>query len=450
MRRTWRAAVGGALLALAMAGCGSADDDAAAGATTSRAGGYLEQAGFAVPAEWEPQESVWVASWVSAYSEPLFPMDNVVTELTRELTRRVPVNFAVQSPEEEATVRVTLAGAGVDLSRVRFRTIAHNDFWFRDTGPVFTRNRRGELGVLDWGFDTWSYDLYTNDYSQHDERIDRDIAGLLGLPAFRCGMIHEGGNTEVDGHGTAIVTEAVVRRRNPFMTLSEMEAEIERCYGVRQVIWLPRGVLDDDGTYLGLLPGGLLTSGATNGHTDDYVRFAPNNTILLAQVPPEDLRTRDPAANRRAMLNAQRMEANYRILSRARDAQGRPYRIVRVPTPEPDIFELRPGDPFYETFLGLSPLEDGTVLRDGDTLHMNSTTSYLNFVVTNGAVLMPSYAESIGTPAAIRKDAEVQSILRAAFPGREVVRLRYALGANRGAGGPHCMTQQQPAATPSR
>lgn len=88
------------------------------------------------------------------------------------------------------------------------------------------------------------------------------------------------------------------------------------------------------------------------------------------------------------------------------------------------------------------------MLRDGDTLHMISTTSYLNFFVSNGVVLMPSYAQSIGTPAAIRKDREVYDTLRAVFPGREVVRLRYAIGANRGAGGPHCMTQQQPLASP--
>lgn len=448
MRRTWRAVTSGALLALTMTGCGSAGDDPAAAGTTSRTSGFLAQEGYSVPAEWEPQQSVWVASWVNAYSEPLFPMDNVVTEVAKALSPRVPINFAVQSAEEEETVRGTLSRGGVDLSRVTFHTISHNDFWFRDTGPVFSRNARGEVGILDWGFDTWSYDVYTSDYSQHDERIDRDIAGLLSMPAFRCGMIHEGGNTEVDGHGTAIVTEAVERLRNPYMTVPEMESELKRCYGVRQVIWLPQGVLEDDSTFRGVLPGGVLTSGATNGHTDDYVRFAPNNTILLAQVAPSEMRTGDAAANRRAMLNYQRMEANYRILSRARDAQGRPYRIVRVPLAESDLFDLRPGDPFYDTFLSLSPLEDGTVLRDGDTLHMISTTSYLNFFVSNGVVLMPSYAESIGTPAAIRKDREVYDTLRAVFPGREVVRLRYALGANRGAGGPHCMTQQQPLASP--
>lgn len=447
MRKTWRTATGGALLALALAGCGSAGEGAPEGATTSQSAGYLEQQGFSVPAEWEPHESVWMATWVAPYSEPLFPMDNVVTEVAQALTRYVPINLAVQSADEEATWRATLARSGVNLSRVRFRTFSHNDFWLRDTGGVFTRNRRGELGVLDWGYDTWSYDLYTSDYSQHDERIDRDIAFSLSMPAFRCGMVHEGGNTEVDGHGTAIVTESVERMRNPHMTLSEMETELERCYGVRQVIWLPQGVLEDDATFRGVLPGGLLTSGATNGHVDDYVRFAPNNTILLAQVRPEDMRTSNAAANARARINNQRLEANYRILSRARDAQGRPYRIVRVPVAEPDLFDLRPGEPFYDLFLGFSPLEDGTVLHDGDTLHMISTTSYLNFFVSNGVVLMPSYAESIGTPAAVRKDREVYDILRAAFPGRDVVRMRYSIGANRGAGGVHCMTQQQPLGT---
>ncbi len=436
-------------LSLALAGCGSADGGpSSSGDPFSSTADVLSREGFSQPAQWEPQESVWTGWWVQPYGGAEFPTENVVIEIVQALTPQLPVNLAVQSAEEETFVRGRLASSGVDVSRVRFRTIAHNDFWFRDTGGIFSRNRAGDLGVIDWGYDSWSYDRYTGDFSQHDERIDRDVAELLSAPAFRCNMIHEGGNTDVDGHGTAIVTETVVRRRNPYMSLPEMERELKRCYGVRQVIFLPDGLVEDQAIQRGILPGGVFNPGGTDGHIDEYVRFAPNNTVLLAEVRGEDISRFDSGERQRALINRQRLEAAYQILSRARDADGRPYRIVRVPMAEPDYYTLTPDVPWYPLYPGLSPLEDGTVIHDGDTLRIVSTTSYLNFFVSNGVVLMPSYAMSIPTALSRRKDAEMTATLLRVFPGRRVVPIRWAVAANRGAGGPHCMTQQQPVAAP--
>jgi agmatine deiminase len=438
-----------ALTVGALAGCGDGGE-ADPLATSAQATDSLTRGGYSVPAEWERQDTVWVAWWVFPYGGSQFPTEATSVELTRALTRYVPVDMLVQSSDEETHVREVLTSAGVNLARVRFHTIPHNDFWVRDTAGVFTRNRAGEVAVLDWGYDTWSYDRYTSPYSQHDERIDRDIAETVGVTAHRCSLIHEGGNTEVDGHGTAVVTETVQRRRNPHMTLSEMEREIKRCYGVRQVIWLPDGLVEDQAIMRGMLPGGVLNPGGTDGHVDAFMRFAPNNTILLAEVRREDIDRRDPGERQRALINRTRLEAAFDILRRARDTDGRPYRIVRVPMAELDYYDLHPGDPWHDVILSISPLEDGTVISPTQTLRIVSTTSYLNFFVTNGAVLYPAYRRAIPTEASARKDREVAEILRRAYPGRDIVPLFDSLGANRGAGGIHCLTQQQPASTNAR
>lgn len=447
MRSLWHALACGAGIILSMAGCADGGSSPVAGDQTARASDYLTQQGFSVPAQWEPHESVWVAWWVFPYGGAAFPTQDTSVELVQALSRYVPVNLAVQSDEEAATVRTILTGARVDLRRVRFRTIAHNDFWFRDTAGIFSRNRSGEVGIIDWGYDTWSYDRYTGPYSQADERIDRDIAEMLSVPAFRCSMVHEGGNTDVDGHGTALVTQTVVQRRNPYMTLAEMEREIKRCYGVRQVLWMPDGLVEDQAIQRGVLPGNVYDPGGTDGHIDEFVRFAPNNTVLLAEVRDEDINRADAGERQRALINRDRLQAAYRILTAARDADGRPYRVVRMPMAEPDYYTLNPGDPYYDLYPSLSPLEDGTVIRDGDPVRVVSTTSYLNFFITNGAVMLPTYGDALNTELARRKDRDAVATLRRVFPGRDIVQLRQVLGANRGAGGPHCMTQQQPVST---
>jgi len=445
MTLRWKTWASAALLFGALAGCGADAADPVGAAPQATDG--LTRGGYSVPAQWEPHASVWLGWWVFPYGGDAFPTESTSVAVTRALTRYVPVDMLVQSAEEEAHVREVLTTAGVGLSRVRFHAIPHNDFWMRDTAGVFTRNRAGEVAVVDWGYDTWSYDRYTAAYSQADERIDRDIAEGLGVDAHRCSLIHEGGNTDVDGRGTALVTETVVRRRNPHMTLAEVEREIKRCYGVRQVIWLPDGPMEDQAIMRGMLPGNVLNPGGTDGHTDEYVRFAPNNTILLAEVRREDIDRADVGERQRALVNRQRMEAAYDILRRARDADGRPYRVVRVPMAEPEYYDLQPGDPWHDVILAISPLEDGTVIAPTQTLRIVSTTSYLNFFVTNGAVLYPAYARGIPTPLSARKDREVAETLRRAFPGRDVVPIYDVLGANRGAGGIHCMTQQQPVST---
>lgn len=447
MRLSRRMTAAGLALALALCGCGT--DGAVDGTESSTAliRDPLTRNRFSVPAEWEQHDAMWLGWWVVPYGAPGFQAEDLVVEMLQALTPREPVNLMVQDATEEGTVRPILTRAGIDLSRIHFVRIPHNDFWLRDTGGVFTRNPTGEVSVVDFGYNFWGYDRYTSAYSQHDERIDRDVAESVQVNAYRCSIIHEGGGAEVDGRGTVIVTEAVALQRNPLMTRQEIEYELKRCYGARQVIWLSEGLLEDQSVLRGALPGGVFTPGGTNGHTDAFVRFAPNNTILLAEVRAEDILRADPGERQRALVNRARLEAAYAILRWSRDADGRPYRIVRVPVSEPDYYTLNPGDPFYDFYVASSPFEDGTVVRDGDPVRIVSTTSYLNFVLTNGAVLVPAYGTTIGTALARRKDQEAQNTIRAAYPGRQIVPIRQAIAGNRGAGGPHCMTQQQPAST---
>ncbi len=445
MTRSWTArwVAGVCLLGCVAQGCRQDSDTVAARAGSASSEG-LSATSFGFPAEWEQHESTWFQWWTVEYGTPDSTIQDLLVEMIRHTARSELVDLVVQNADERASVSATLSAAGVDVSRVRFHEHAHNDIWARDYGPQFVRDRRGGRGILDTGFNFYGYDTYASDFAQTDDRLDRAIAGELQLPSLRCGLIHEGGNIESDGRGTVVATETVLRRHNRYHSLADIEHELRRCYGARQVIFTREGLREDDSLLRGRLEGGVFNPGGTDGHTDGYVRFAPNGTILLAEARREDLQSSDPGARGRALVNQRRMEENYRILSRARDADGRPYRIVRVPLAAPNYYDLRPGDTYYDLYVSLSPYEDGTVVNDGDVLKIVTTSSYLNYSVTNDAVLMPSFCPDGGDTLACRRDREVASILGRAFPGRRVIPLRHTLAANRGAGGPHCMTQQQP------
>ena len=83
-------------------------------------------------------------------------------------------------------------------------------------------------------------------------------------------------------------------------------------------------------------------------------------------------------------------------------------------------------------------------IKAGDTIRYLLAASYLNFLVSNGVVLMPAYWKA-GRPESIRaKDEKARRALQEAFPGRKIVPLDVE-DVNHGGGGIHCITQQQPA-----
>jgi len=178
------------------------------------------------------------------------------------------------------------------------------------------------------------------------------------------------------------------------------------------------------------LPGNIYTATVTGGHIDEFCRFVDSNTILLAEVSAEE---RD--SNSISRISYERLEENYKILCEATDQDGKPLRIIRVPVANHITAEYKPKrDAQY--FGGA---------KAGDTIKYMLTASYLNFLVTNGVVLVQSYWKE-GRPASTKsKDEKAKRILQEAFPDRKIVQIN-AEDVNHGGGGIHCITQQQPAA----
>ena len=243
-------------------------------------------------------------------------------------------------------------------------------------------------------------------------------------------IVSEGGDREFNGKGTMMVNEAVELQRNPGMTRAQVEQGLLQILGQKKLIWLKRGVAEDDSARYGALYGNVYPGG-TGGHMDEFCRFADAHTILLAEVSPSE-RNADPISR----MNYERMEENYKILKRATDQDGKKFKIVRVP-----VVDL-----IYDEFV---VKEDAAISyfhgsKAGDKIKVPLAASYLNFFISNGVVLTPAYWQE-GRPQSMKtKDEAVKHILQRVFPDRKIVQI-HSENFNYGGGGMHCATQQQPA-----
>ncbi|MBI5758353.1 MAG: agmatine deiminase family protein [Planctomycetales bacterium] len=395
---------------------------------------------FTLPAEWESQESVWLG-WPTYENIQGRPSEAVHLEIIRAITGRVRVDIAIHDADQAEQVRNLLRARHVSLDHVRFHTIPHEDIWFRDTGPLFVQSAMGDLRIIDFGFNRWGYEPASTEGCRNEEQVDRLIAKRIGIPTIKSDMILEGGALESNGAGTVITTEAVVLQRNPQMIRAEAEAELKRLLGARQIVWVPCGVAEDDLAFKGVLPGGLFTAIAVGGHVDEFVRFVDSRTILLAEISPQE-RDNDPIA----AISFDRLQLIEQSLKSATDAEGRPFTIVRAPTPSTLVETMRPGDGVYD-YLAALKYEDGAVIKDGKPIKVVLSTSYLNFLVTNEIVLCPTYWKPGRSDTIREKDRRIRDLVKRFFPTRTVVPIDPE-NVNIGGGGIHCITQNQPRRRP--
>lgn len=390
-------------------------------------------------ADFDPAAAIWL-SYDDGHGE-------LCRGLVAALAPHVALKCLVPDETQLDAARAALAGSGVE-----FVVDAQAGFFLRDAA-VFARG--GGLGLVDfrasqYGAAAWCVRRHQDlvdraQCSQHARSRAADARGLarffgerLGAPVFRSTLALEGGGVEVNGRGVMIANAALHATRNPQLTRAQLERELMRLPGLRKIIWLPQGLAEDvhlRGTIIG-----PYVAWGTGGHTDEFVRFADENTVLLAW--PDEA---DVLAHPVARLTRERMQQNLPILARATDARGRRLRVIKVPMPRPvqrrvllqtDADAQDPASWRADFF----PAAEGRAA--GQPLWQVATASWLNFVVANDAVVLPDY-RSHGTPEA-RQEA-VRRLFESVFAGRKV-HFVDAITANWAGGGLHCATLNQPRA----
>jgi agmatine deiminase len=337
--------------------------------------------GFRMPAEWEPQTAVWFswphnrATWPGQFR----PIPGVFAGIVAQVSRFENVRINCAAPLQ-ARARRLCGQAGADMAKVTFYNHPTNDAWCRDHGPIFVKNdQTGEVAVTDWVYNAWGgkyppYDL--------DNKIPPRIARKLGMRRFENDMVLEGGSIDVNGRGLLLTSEQCLLNpnRNPHLTRAQIEQNLRDYLGIGTVLWVGEGIVGDD----------------TDGHIDDITRFFRPDGLVTVIEP----KMRDP--------NHRLLQENLERLESFRTPAGKKFEIVHLPMPRPFGFRGQ-----------------------------RVPASYANFLVVNGAVLVPQFRQK-------RRDAEACEILGACFKGREIVpvdcfHLIWGLGTL------HCISQQQPA-----
>lgn len=387
------------------------------------------------PGEFEPQEYIWL-SWRDERFLGQAPFADVAVDVMKEITPFVKVRlmYSDEQPpytikrrlplaQAEQVVRARLKAKGVDLSRVELFYHSQPSGAIQDPGPFFLRTTAGGLAIADY-----RYGVHPD---PRVEAMDRVIAASLGLPTIRSELISEGGARQSNGRGTLLLVEAVERDRNPKFTRAQIEAEHARVHGTPNVIWLDKGPADEE---WGRLKDGRWGIG-TGGHVDVFARFADASTVLLAQVSEAQRRAYPIMAE-----THRRMEKNFAILRAAKDQDGKPFRILRVPMPDPMTASVN-----YDT---ISPYErmffEGT--KPGERIDYYLPAGYLNFIIANGVVVTARLWEK-GRPLKLREtDALAKRALERAFPGRKIAQVGVTPLIHDG-GGLHCHSRNQPFAS---
>jgi len=258
---------------------------------------------------------------------------------------------------------VTMIARGDEVASVSMRTTAkvatlplgHDDSWIRDNGPSFLIDRQGNLAAVDWVFNSWGerYKPYDLDAAVAEVLLDR-----IKVRRYAAPLVMEGGAFHVDGEGTLVTTEQCLLNpnRNPGKSRAEIEQVLRDYLGVEKILWLQRGLVDDE----------------TDGHVDNLMTFVKPGTVL-------------------ALTSSDENDANHAILQdslqRLRgftDAQGRQLEVIEVEQPKAR----------YDA--------------EGRRLGL----SYVNLYVANGGVVMPVFEDA--------GDQKAMDIVNKAFAGRKL------------------------------
>ena len=290
-------------------------------------------------------------------------------------------NVHVNVAEQADALQARLINAGVPRERLIVHEVPNDDVWARDHGPV-TVVRDGRLVHLDFTFNGWGGKFEAS----RDNALTRKLAQYEAWSAAveTIDFVLEGGALEVDGHGTLLTTERclLAPTRNPHLTKVQIEEVLKAQLGLDRVLWLTHGDLIGDDT---------------DGHIDTIARYCDASTIVYQGCDDRgDAHFDDLAA----------MADELRAL---RDWQGKPYQLVALPLPA-----------------AIHDPDDGRRLPAG----------YANFLILNGAVLVPIYGQPL--------DAVALDLIRPVFPDREVIGIDCNALIQQ-YGGLHCVTMQIPA-----
>lgn len=334
------------------------------------------------PAEWETQSFVQIA-WPHIDTDWL-PYLNDANACYRNLAREIAKRekLVIVTPDTEGVIEQLDQIDDLNRGNIEIVNIETNDTWARDHAFITTIEDDVKV-VNDFGFNGWGMKFAADLDNQINARIFGHLNGKYEYKDLRR-IILEGGSVESDGHGTILTTSSCLLAPNRnYYSKQEAEEMLKETLHADQVLWLDHGYLAGDDT---------------DGHIDTLARLCPDDTIVYVQCTDSEDE------------HYQELSAMEQELMAMRTKNGKPFRLLPL------------------------PMTDAIFDEDEEDFRLPAT--YANFLIMNGAVLMPTY----GQP---ENDCKAMQVIAEAFPNREIVGVDCQV-LIRQHGSLHCITMQYP------
>lgn len=340
-----------------------------------------------LPAEFEAQAFVQL-TWPHRNTDWAYIYDEVIEcycNMAREISKREPLLIVAQHPNE---VVEALASRNIPTQNIRMFSCKTNDTWARDHGFITCVHNDQKI-LMDFQFNGWGMKFASNFDNQINKNL-YDAEVVEGIYTNCLDFVLEGGSIESDGEGTILTTSPclLAPNRNDVMNKAEIEIQLCQFFNAERVLWLNHSWLAGDDT---------------DGHVDTVARFCDKNTIAYVQCLDENDE------------HYEELKAMEDELKSFRTIEGEPYKLVPLPMP---------------TAICAEDEED----ENGNPQRLPAT--YANFLIMNGAVLVPTYGQE-------ENDTVALSRLQEAFPDREIVGIDCNVLIKQH-GSLHCCTMQFP------
>lgn len=360
--------------------------------------------GFVMPAEYEPQESVWICiggvhtTWHSGG----YPIRKTQVELAKAILEAgTAVNIAVT---QDLYLETEFLFRDMDVS---IYEMSLDNNWPRDMGAITVKNRHtGEVRGVDFLFNGWGGEKSGAMAGwEFDNMAARKMLQCKSIDRYKAEFVFEGGSITTDGEGTAITTKSCLLNpnRNPEMSQEEIEKTLHEYLGFEKVIWLDEGI--DCGEF------------ETDGHVDDICAFIGPAEVVTCFTEDKENEYYQVFKN------------CYNQLSSSVDAKGRKLKVHKLTACRPFKFTKEEAENLLVS-ASIGKIPEKKWREEGDF----AVPSYANFLITNGTLIFPTYG--------VDTDHEAVECIKAIVGERYKVIPVNAHEIALNGGSIHCFTQQ--------
>jgi len=333
--------------------------------------------------EWLPQRGVFLV-WPHPYSDwqaALATIQNCYALLISQISSSEEIYLLCHDQATEQSCRRFLQNYDIHEAHLHTIIVPSNDTWIRDFGPLsLAQIDDGEAPDIVWAdfrFNAWG--------GKYPYQLDDQATQILSqqdfaAPVRRLDWILEGGAIDINSAGVLLTTSHCMLNPNRnAMDSGEIENRLRQDLGVTDILILEAGFLQGDDT---------------DSHVDNLARFCNEETILYCACDDKSDAHYESLANMRQQLEQWNQQ------------RSSPFNLIPIPLP----------DPVYNA--------------EGDRL----AASYINFLILNHVVVVPSYHDN-------EKERAVMQLFSELFPTRSIVSIESRDLVAQG-GGPHCASMQ--------